>query len=205
MGSNFGDIDNDGYPDIYLATGEPRLETLIPNRLFRNSFGQVFNDVTFSTRTGHLQKGHAVSIGDWNRNGQSDIFVQTGGAGDGDRFYNVMFENPGNENAWLNLQLVGTESNRSAIGARIAVRAVWPVDDDVRTVYKTVSTGSSFGANPLEQMIGLGAARQIQSVEIHWVGSGKRQVFHDLPIHSAIRIYENRDTFEQRGYNWNIR
>jgi len=48
MGSNFGDLDNDGWLDFYLGTGDPSLSTLIPNRMFRNADGKFFQDVTTS-------------------------------------------------------------------------------------------------------------------------------------------------------------
>ena len=55
MGSNFGDLDNDGFPDFYLGTGDPDLLTLVPNRMFRNAGGKFFQDVTTATHTGHVQ------------------------------------------------------------------------------------------------------------------------------------------------------
>jgi FG-GAP-like repeat len=58
MGSGFGDVDNDGWLDIYLGTGDPAYEALSPNRLFRNKDGERFQDVTYSADVGHLQKGH---------------------------------------------------------------------------------------------------------------------------------------------------
>lgn len=197
MGSNFGDIDADGYPDIYLATGEPKLETLIPNRLLRNVAGDKFENVTSATRTGHLQKGHAVSFADWDRDGDADFFVETGGAGNGDRFFNVLFENPGNTNAWVNIQLIGTDCNRSAIGSRIEIQTT---GKDSRKTYKHVTTGSSFGANPLEQFIGLGDAETIASLAITWAGTGKTEVYSNARINSAIQIIEGRSDFNLRDY-----
>ena len=67
MGSNFGDFDGDGYLDFYLGTGDPALSTVIPNRLFKNVAGRRFAEVTASSGTGHLQKGHGVACGDWKR------------------------------------------------------------------------------------------------------------------------------------------
>jgi hypothetical protein len=95
MGSNFADFDNDGWLDMYLATGDPSLTSLFPNRMFRNVAGKRFADITISSGTGHLQKGHAVACGDWDWDGDADMFVETGGAVDGDKFHNVLFSNPG--------------------------------------------------------------------------------------------------------------
>ena len=61
MGSNFADFNNDGYLDFYLGTGEPSIATLIPNRMFLNEAGRRFVEITGTSRTGHLQKGHGVS------------------------------------------------------------------------------------------------------------------------------------------------
>ena len=65
MGCNFGDFDNDGFLDFYLGTGDPQLSTLVPNRMFRNLGGKRFVEITGSSGTGHLQKGHGVACGDW--------------------------------------------------------------------------------------------------------------------------------------------
>ena len=117
MGSNFADFDNDGYLDFYLATGEPSFATLVPNRMFKNVAGQRFAEITTTAGTGHLQKGHGVACGDWDRDGNVDLFVETGGAVPGDRYHNVLFQNPGHGNNWLTVKLVGQKTNRAAIGA----------------------------------------------------------------------------------------
>src|SRR5206468_2037129 len=117
MGSNFGDLDNDGYLDFYLGTGDPGLATLVPNRMFRNVDGKRFSDVSMATGTAHLQKGHGVAFGDWDRDGNQDVFIELGGAAPGDRYHNALFQNPGHANHWLVLKLVGKKSNRAALGA----------------------------------------------------------------------------------------
>ena len=63
MGANFGDVDNDGFLDFYLGTGAPSYGAFIPNMLFRNVAGKRFVDITASSGTGLLQKGHGVAIG----------------------------------------------------------------------------------------------------------------------------------------------
>jgi hypothetical protein len=187
MGSNYGDFDNDGFLDFYLGTGDPNLGMLVPNRMLKNVAGRRFAEITGSSGTGHLQKGHGVAAGDWDRNGSVDIFIQMGGASDGDKYHNILFQNPGQGNNWLTLKLIGTKTNRSAIGARIKV-----VTDEKEplTIYRHVSTGSSFGANPLQQTIGLGKAANIAQVEIHWPASGTTQVFREVAPNQAIEVTE---------------
>jgi hypothetical protein len=187
MGSNFGDFDNDGFLDMYLGTGDPDLSTLIPNRMFKNVGGKRFSEITCSSGTGHLQKGHGVACGDWDRDGNVDIFIEMGGAINGDRYHNVLFQNPGHDNAWLTVKLIGKKTNRSAIGARI--KAVTS-GTEPQTVHRHVSSGSSFGGNPLQQTIGLGKADRVETLEIRWPTSGTTQVFHDVAVNQAIEVTE---------------
>jgi hypothetical protein len=194
MGSNFADFDNDGYLDFYLATGEPNLATLVPNRMFRNVGGKRFAEITASSGTGHLQKGHGVACGDWRRCGSADLFVQTGGAVPGDRFHDVLFLNPGQGNNWLTLKLVGVKTNRCAIGARIKVVTAGA---EPLTAHRHVSSGSSFGANPLQQTIGLGKADKVALVEVYWPTSGKTQVFRDVAVNQAIEITEFAEDYKK--------
>jgi hypothetical protein len=197
MGSNFADIDNDGYLDFYLATGNPQLSTLIPNRLFRNVAGKRFVEITASSRTGHLQKGHAVAFGDWRRCGSLDLFVQMGGAVPGDHYHNALFQNPGQGNNWLSVKLVGKKTNRAAMGARIKVVTTGPAP---LTVHRHVSSGSSFGANSLEQHIGLGKAGGVARLEVYWPVSGTTQVFEDIAANQGIVITELATSYEKRSW-----
>lgn len=190
MGTNYGDFDNDGYLDMYLGTGEPRYDFLVPNRMLRNLKGERFAEITASSRTGHLQKGHGVACGDWNRDGQTDLFVETGGASTGDRAHNLLFQNPGHPNAWVTLRLVGRQTNRSASGARIKIVTSSP---DQQTFYHHVSSGSTFGANSLELNIGLGKAEKIDLLEIHWPSSQQTQRFQDLDVRQVLVIGEGAE------------
>jgi hypothetical protein len=188
MGSNFGDLDNDGWLDFYLGTGDPDFSTLIPNRMFRNAEGKFFQDVTTSGGFGHLQKGHGISFADLNNDGQQDIYEVMGGAYPGDHYRNVLYVNPGNSNHWIQLKLEGVHSNRAAVGARIRVEV--ETAQGPRSIYKTVNTGGSFGANPLRQEIGLGQARSIRLVEIFWPATGQTQVVRHLDLDRFYKIRE---------------
>src|SRR5262249_35596315 len=130
-------------------------------------------------------------------NGTADLFVQMGGAIPGDRYHNLLFQNPGQGNNWLNVKLVGKKTNRAAIGARIkAVTA----GENSQTVYRTVCSGSRFGANPLEQLLGLGKADRPAVLEIYWPTSGTTQTFRDLRAGQAIEITESEAAFRVREY-----
>ncbi len=194
MGCNYGDFDNDGYLDFYLGTGAPSVDVLVPNRMFKNVQGKRFAEITGTSRTGHLQKGHGVACGDWDRDGDVDILIETGGAIDGDRYHNILFQNPNRTNRSLTVRLVGVKTNRSAFGARIKLVTA---GEKPLTVYRHVSTGSSFGANPLEQTIGLGRADQVDTLEIHWPTSRTNQVFHGVAAGQSIEITEFQNEYRR--------
>jgi hypothetical protein len=194
MGANFGDIDNDGYLDFYLGTGNPQLSSAVPNKLFKNMAGVRFLDVTTSARVGNIQKGHGVSFADLDNDGNEDIYIKMGGAYTADAFENSFYLNPGeSDNHWVNLVLSGTVSNRAAIGARIKV--TFKENGVERSVFRDVNSGGSFGANPLSQHIGIGQATAIDEVAITWPVTGKVQIFRDLPIETNIRITEGDSTY----------
>jgi len=213
MGANFGDLDNDGYLDFYLGTGYPDYQELMPNVMYRNQGGRRFVDVTYTGGFGHLQKGHAVVFADLDNDGDSDVFEQMGGAFPGDRYSNVLYENPGFGNHFISIQLVGTPpvhgggrgdalksppragggSNRSAIGARIRAEVI--ENGARRAIYKHVNSGGSFGANPLRQTIGLGVAEKIETLEVFWPTTGLTQTFHNVPVDQFIRIVEGESQY----------
>lgn len=194
MGSNFGDIDNDGYLDFYLGTGNPSFKSAVPNKLFKNIEGKHFVDVTTSARVGNIQKGHAVSFADFDNDGHEDIYIKMGGAYPGDAYENSLYLNPGqNSNHWVNIILQGAVSNKLAIGARIKV--TFFENKKQRSVYRDVNSGGSFGANPLCQHIGIGRATSIEKLEVLWPATGKVQSFSNPPIGTNIKIKEGDNTF----------
>ncbi len=195
MGSNFGDLDHDGYLDFYLGTGYPDYEAVMPNVLHRNLAGSRFVDVSLAAGFGHLQKGHAVAFADLDGDGDLDVFEQMGGAYPGDRFGDALFRNPGFGNRWLALRLMGAESNRSAIGARIRVDLVDP-DGAPRSIYRRVNGGGSFGGNPLRQTIGLGRPAGIERVTVYWPATDVSQTFGGVEANRLYRIVEGRDELE---------
>ncbi len=189
MGLNFGDLDNDGWLDLYLGTGNPDFGTLIPKRMFRNAEGRAFQDVTTAGNFGHLQKGHAIAFGDVDNDGDQDVFEVMGGAFLADKAYSAMYLNPGEGNHSLRLELEGVRSNRGAIGARIKVEL--NTRNGKRYLYRTVGSGGSFGCSPLRAEIGLQDAEGIAAVEVFWPATGQRQRLTGLMRDRGYRIRED--------------
>ncbi len=188
MGANFGDLDNDGWLDMYLGTGDPTLRSVVPNRAFRNAEGRFFQDVTTATGTGHLQKGHAVSFSDLDNDGDQDLLMSMGGAYQGDVFQNAFFENPyQDDHRWVTLRLVGTQTNRSAIGTRVVLTV--ETRGKERKIYRDVGSGGSFGASALRLEVGLGDADQLKEVTVQWPRSGTQR-FPDLTMNAFYEITE---------------
>ena len=187
MGSNFGDLNNDGFLDFYAGTGDPDYRSIQPNRMFLSNRGESFDDVTFHGRFGHLQKGHGVSFADFDRDGDQDIHAVMGGAYEGSVYQNALFENPGGwENHWVGLSLRGKQTNKLALGVRIEI-----VLEGGFVVHRTVSSGGSFGGNPLDQMIGLGKDGEIKTINIFWPGSGTTQTFSGVDSNAWYLVTEN--------------
>lgn len=195
MGANFGDIDNDGWLDLYLGTGSPDFLALMANRMFTNDGGKRFLDVTTSGGFGHLQKGHAISFGDLDADGDQDIYAVMGGWYPADNFPNVLFENPGNGHGWVTLRLEGTQSNRSGVGARI--RLLLSTPGGPREVHRVCGTGGSFGSSSLQQEIGLADATSIDAMEIRWP-SGLLERFESVPLRCLILVREGDARFDAR-------
>ena len=195
MGSNYGDLDGDGFLDFYLGTGYPDYEAVMPNVLYRNHGGERFVDITLAAGFGHLQKGHAVAFADFDHDGDLDVFEQMGGAFPGDRFADALFLNPGFDNHWVAIRLVGTTSNRAAIGAHVRVDFV--DDGKPRSVRRRVTSGGSFGGNPLRQTLGLGRASSIETLEIYWPTSDLTERFEDVEMDRIYRLVEGQGELEQ--------
>lgn len=196
LGANFSDADGDGYLDMYIGTGGADFDQLMPNRFFRNDGGERLVDATISARLGHIQKGHAVSFADFDNDGDNDIFQQIGGAYIADKYADALYVNPGHGNAWISVKLVGTTTNRSAIGARITAEVV--AGDSRRTIVRWVTAGGSYGGNPLTQLIGIGAADRLEKLTVHWPRSGTDQVFANVAANAHVQITEGESDLVAR-------
>ncbi len=188
MGANYGDFNSDGWLDLFLSTGVPDYESLMPNSVYRNDGGKQFVDVTMPMGFGHIQKGHGVAFADLDNDGDQDILHQLGGAYPFDIFANALYVNPGTPNHWITLRLQGTKANRSAIGGRIEVRI--REGERSRSVHSLVGSGGSFGASSLQQEIGLGNADEVSWIRVTWPGSGATQTFESVQLDRVYKIVE---------------
>jgi hypothetical protein len=122
-----------------------------------------------------------------------------GGAAAGDSHTFRLFKNPGNQNDWIVLRLVGVKSNRSAIGARVRV-TVRNEGQGVRVIERTVGSRSSFGGSPLREHVGLGKSATIFKIEIWWPGSSSPQTFTDVAKNQFIEIKEFATQYTKLDY-----
>jgi hypothetical protein len=194
MGSNFGDLNFDGYPDFYLSTGSPSFDNIFPNKMYLNKNGESVADISYSGGFGHLQKGHAVGFADIDNDGDQDVYNVIGGAFLGDNFNNALFVNPGTKNNFLYVSLEGSSSNSAGIGSRIEVYST--LDTGEKHIFrKTSNWGGSFGCSPIgRQEIGIGRTETIDSVKVYWANKPHSiEVFKNVQPNSWIKLKEGSE------------
>jgi hypothetical protein len=193
MGANIADLDADGWTDLYLATGAPAFEVLVPNTMMRNLGGERVVDVTAATGLGHLQKGHGVAFGDLDHDGDLDAWVNMGGWYTDDYYYKALFRNDATTGAhWLTLRLRGERSNHFGVGA--VVKAYFREDGVERMLHVLAGSGASFGASSLEVELGLGRASSLERIEIRWPRAGsiaeRTEVYTGMPMDRMLEVRE---------------
>ena len=190
MGIGVGDVDNNGYPDIYLSNGGPEMSRIEPNTLFINQGDGTFADITEMAGVGNLGKGHGATFADFDEDGDLDLYAGIGGHYDGDVWANSLYRNEGADGHYLQVETVGTTTNQNGIGARVAVFT------GARRVYGYVASGYGFGSsNALPLHLGLSDQNQIDSLTVDWP-SGLKQRWIQVPVDCQIRIKEGEDHYE---------
>ena len=188
MSGAIGDVANNGYLDLFLGNGDARIDRTEPSILFEND-GHHFHNVSFAAGLPFTGKGHGVNIADLAGDGRLHLIVGAGGLYPGDLLTTTVHrpkQLPGN---YLNVRLVGTRSNRDAIGARLKLWA------GGREQHRLVSGGSGFGCLPYEQHFGLGELTQIDWLEIRWP-SNHWQRLDRPPINQTLRVVEGQMSWE---------
>jgi len=171
--SIFDDFDNDGFIDL-LITGDT-------DQIFMNNGNGTFSSVNPFPGTLDIQN---AAIGDLNHDGFLDIYASYGFWNNNSPASDRLLLNDTNSNNWVVFTLDGTESNRSAVGAKLILEGEWGVQ------VREVRAGESYGIqNTLNQHFGLGTAGSIDRLTIRWP-SGTRQVIENPEINTFHKITE---------------
>ena len=182
-GAAWGDYDNDGYLDLVVTCiGAPTL-------LFHNNGDGTFTQIRDGVPANDGGPGiftASCAWVDYDNDGFLDLFLTRNTQG-AHPISNLLYHNDGNTNAWLEVKLVGSVSNRSAIGAKVRVRATiggksfWQV--------REINSGGGWDVVPLVAHFGLGNATNIEVIHIEWP-SGVVQEMHDRTPRQMLTVTE---------------
>jgi enediyne biosynthesis protein E4 len=188
-GLKFFDYDNDGDPDLFLVNGHPddMIESRIPRvkhkeplLLFENT-GRGFKDVSAASGPvfGKMFSGRGMAVGDFDNDGDLDVLASNNGEPP------LLLRNQGgNKNNWVGLELVAKKSNSAAVGAVIT----WQAGTSKRARLRT-GGGSYLSSHDPREILGVGAATKIDSVQIRWP-SGVTDKLTNVPVNKYIKVVE---------------
>ena len=179
--SSFFDYDNDGDPDIFKTNGELKHAYGQEDQLFENTGNGKFEDVSVD-RSKYFEEEHVgrgACLGDYDNNGAIDIFIVNL-----DSRGMFLRNNKVNQNNWITLNLVGTTSNRDAVGARIKIIS----GGKIQTAQKKSTTGY-LSQNDSRVHFGIAKNETIDKIEIKWP-SGKSQVLDNVKANQILTITE---------------
>ena len=194
FGGGFFDYDNDGWLDIFIANGHvyPEVEAATPevhykqfNTLFHNEHNGKFVETTKQSGPGFETPyvGRGVAFADFDNDGFIDVLV----ANNGDVPL-LLHNSGGNRNQFLNFKLIGTKSNRDAVGARIRV-----VGGGISQIREIAGGGSYLSQSDLRAHFGMGKAGRAETVQISWP-SGEQQTFHNVESNKFYVVREGDST-----------
>lgn len=191
-GANFADFDNSGWQDIVMASGN--FSTLLdgapgeppfaePIELLLNQANGKFREVADAAglNAGPLKSRRGTALGDVNNDGRLDLLVFNVGAPP-----SLFLNDTRNDNHWITLHLVGTKSNRMAIGARVTVTT-----GNVRQADEVRAGGSYLSTSDPRLHFGLGSAASYDRIEVLWP-SGLREQFPGGPGDRFVILVEGR-------------
>ena len=185
----WGDYDNDGWLDLFLGrTARYVTEGGNNDSLWHNNGDGTFTRIVAGSLGIDSVDSWGAAWADYDNDGFLDLAI--GCYGSSDR----LFRNGTNANHWLNLRLIGTTSNREAIGARVHLRAsIGEANDRRRNQYRQVGTGNGIGAqNDIRVHFGLANATEADEIIIDWP-SGKKQTLTQVPAGQFLTITEPDD------------
>jgi enediyne biosynthesis protein E4 len=201
-GTAFLDLDNDGRLDVFIATGSiypPGLGGRHPNAkedegkkiLYRNLGNGRFQDISEHSGPGLLlpRCSRGAAFGDIFHTGQVDVAINNL-----NEVPTLLRNQSPSPNSWLLVRLVGTRTNRAAIGSRVIVEA-----EGRRQIQEVRSGGSFCSQSDLRLHFGLRRAREATRVTIKWLGGGQEMLEH-VPANRLIVIQEGRGIIDQKKF-----
>lgn len=163
-----------------VSIGEHSLNGMERDYLLRNNGDGTFVDVAYVNQSDRIEDGRGVSIVDYDQDGQIDVVLRNY------RQPAQVLHNRGGPEHWLELKLVGTRSNRDAVGARITVVA------GGKRQTREVRAGSAYlSASSLVQHFGLGAADRVESIDVQWP-SGEVTLLFDPDVDRRLLLVEGQ-------------
>jgi len=179
---SWADYDNDGWLDLFVSEfGGGK------NRLYHNNGDGSFSRVLTGTIAEDVGYCTASTWGDYDRDGFLDLFVGTSPEGTSPKTRDFLYHNDRNSNAWITIKCVGTRSNRSAIGAKVRVKAT--IGGKNFWQLREVNTGDGWSGVTLETHFGLGDATNIETLRIEWP-SGTVQEFQNVAAKQFLTVTE---------------
>jgi len=179
-GSSWADYDNDGDLDMFVAHDDGS------NYMYANNGDSTFTKIIGENIVSDGGQSIACSWGDYNGDGFLDLFVGNGGTSDQNNF---LYLNNGNSNNWINIKLIGTISNRSAIGTKVRIKAIIN-SNPIWQLQEISGQSGRTSQNSLDVEFGLGDAIIIDSLIIDWP-SGIQRVDTNVAVNQFIMIEED--------------
>ena len=185
--ARWGDYDNDGFLDLVANPVSPTRGCA----LFHNSGNGTFTRITTEpivTSVPSPTQSYDAAWLDYDNDGFLDLFVSNGEDSGLPSVVNFLHHNNGNTNSWLKVKLVGTLSNRDAVGAKVRVKAaIW---GGHRWQPRDFSAGEYGGVNnnPIAHF-GLGDATSVDTLRVEWP-SGQVTELHNVPVRQSLTITE---------------
>jgi hypothetical protein len=185
-GVAWGDYDNDGFLDLFVANG--LLNYVEKSFLYHNNGDGTFTrilDSTVAVDTGVAMGGYWV---DYDQDGSLDLFVQEHGGDTAPRGSHRLYRNNGNTNSWLTVNCIGTRSARWGTGVKVRVQAV--IRGKSLTQLRLIDAGATpWGGQSFEAHFGLGNATNVEVVRIEWP-SGIVQELRDVAAKQRLTVTE---------------
>lgn len=188
FGTGFGDFDNDGWPDLYVVNGHVAYERLDapyfqPSQLFRNSGGKRYQEVTDKGGPyfDHWRSARGSATCDWNNDGALDLIIVH------QNEPVALLENRQLPKQWLRMRLIGTQSERTATGARVEVKT------SQRNYHQWVIGGGSYLSSSDRRLLFTVPDSEAVTVTVTWLG-GATQTHRLTP--ATYTIVEGADAYE---------